>query len=368
MATVPPNYGYYQPQQQHPYIYPQNYHAASFSSPFDDTTNNSNLTSSYISPSHPQEYDPPPPSSPPVTSTLDTVDALNLRVLQRHVPATYSLVFRAPYAVVYTFSPEAESWEKVGKEGSLFVVALHDEGAFATDLDVQESGQRERYAVIILNRRGMDNFVLELSPSQSLQHGEDATSETDDDVVASGVQLEGEYIILQGIALPSSATTTTSAAPAEKVEEVFGLWVFEESDGSSAGTREQCARVLRLCKRQAQSPIATQSHSMPNGREQAINQTSTHVQAPPTPSNLETGPTSPDLMALLSGGGIAQPRQNYLPPSTLSDIGTNGWTSNQGAGSGWTQGQGQRQRGQGQAHNILGHLFQNAVPTPPRGA
>ena len=140
---------------------------------------------------------------PPPTRT-DT--ELNLAVLRRHNAAVVGLVHVAPYAVVYEFSAAQQAWEKAGIEGSAFVVQLAPSATHAA-----------RFAVVVLNRRGLHNFELEL-------HAPDEVEVTD------------EYIILQ------------RKPPGAAAPHIFGLWVFAEPPPASTATqREQVARCVLEC-------------------------------------------------------------------------------------------------------------------------
>ncbi|KAI4110381.1 MAG: hypothetical protein LQ345_007010, partial [Seirophora villosa] len=137
----------------------------------------------------------PRPSSPdgpsPATSSLRTNPALNLSVLRRHVPTTTSILFIAPYAVIYTFSASSSSWEKSGIEGTLFVCAQTPQPTAAT-------GNSERYSVVVLNRKGLNDFVCPLQGDVDYEQG---------------------YVILRG---------REEGGDGEKV---WGIWVFEEEEG-----------------------------------------------------------------------------------------------------------------------------------------
>jgi len=149
--------------------------------------------------------DSEPPLDPPPTLPTRTNSQLNLLVLRRHYPSTASILSLAPYAVLYAFNPANSAWEKSGIEGTLFVCSLTS--------PMSEKGQ-ERYAVTILNRRGLENFWLELT------RGEE-------------VEITAEYVILQG---------------GEGEEgKVYGLWIFEEGAGSTKGIREITAKLIKEC-------------------------------------------------------------------------------------------------------------------------
>ena len=332
-ASLPAHF-FQQYPQQHSYQYPPQL----YQQPFIDNS------------AHYEPYYPSNPASPAVPPP-DAVDSLNLRVLQRHVSSTKSLVFRAPYAVVYTFSSETATWEKIGKEGTLFVVQLSNDAA---------NKPRERYAVVLLNRRGLENFILELG-SGADEDEEDGLREDGQDGVVGGVQVEGEYIILQGTAFSAAAEATS---PDVGKQEVYGLWVFEEEQGSTRGKREECAGVLRDCKTRSrqkkenqnqnkdmdanggsytlQQQVLTQDqdfyqpphffpHSSSSYDTTHAHQPRQHRQVPP-PLPLQhqhqqpqtqvqpPGPTSPDLMALLNGRANGNGNRNpILPPRPVNN-------------------------------------------------
>ncbi|KAH0559469.1 hypothetical protein GP486_004015 [Trichoglossum hirsutum] len=187
--------------------------------------------------------DPPRPAT-----QTQTNDELNLSVLRRHNPAITSILSIAPYAVVYLFSTATQQWDKSGVEGTMFV----------TQLSPSPGSSSERYAVIILNRRGLDNFTAEL-----LQ-GDD-------------VDVASEYVILR-----------VSADDGQE-QRIYGLWIFSEPPPSStARTREINAQVIKDCavaaetsrrlaaaaQKQQQSTSdkyggANQSHEGPSEDEQA---------------------------------------------------------------------------------------------------
>lgn len=155
-------------------------------------------------PENPSQY-PIPANDPTVTNY-----ALNLTVLQRYLPSTVSIVFLAPYAVVYIYNITTNAWEKSGIEGTLFVVQLQD----------------EKYAVVVLNRRGLENFILHLKSEEE-------------------VDVTGEYVILE------EKGGGGSGGGNEDGKKVYGLWVFEEELGSTKGVRDACARCIVECARRS---------------------------------------------------------------------------------------------------------------------
>ena len=189
---------------------------------------------------------------PPLNTRSDA--ELNLSVLQRHLPSTQSIEKIAPYAVVYLFSIEREGWEKSGVEGSLFIVRTYEEG-------------REGYAVVVLNRRGLDNFVLTLKREDQ-------------------VDVTEEYLILQD-----------AGEEGEGEQKAYGLWVFQEAEGSTRGTRAEVGDLITELARRTEA-VEQGFHGVQQGRNGQYGMENGN------------GPASPDLMALLG-----QPRAQAVQQS-----------------------------------------------------
>ncbi|KAI9700317.1 MAG: hypothetical protein M1836_002332 [Candelina mexicana] len=135
---------------------------------------------------------------------------LNLSVLRRHNPAVASILSIAPYAVVYVFSPTSQQWEKSGIEGTLFV----------NQLSPSDTGVG-RYSVMLLNRRGLENFEAGL-------------------LKGSDVEITEEYVILR----------------ANDGQQIYGLWIFSEPEPSStANTRVINAQIIQDCAIRAEASM-----------------------------------------------------------------------------------------------------------------
>lgn len=140
------------------------------------------------------EAPPPPPER--------SNEELNLSVIRRHYPDVTSIRYVAPYAVLYAFSIDSRQWAGMNIEGTLFVCEL-----------VPSPIGTERYSVVILNRRGLENFAMEITGPEQ-------------------IDIDEEYIIMQG-------------------DPVYGLWIFSEPPPSSTqNTRaETQARIMELAER-----------------------------------------------------------------------------------------------------------------------
>lgn len=143
-----------------------------------------------------QTYQPPPPR---------TNTDLNLSVLRRHLPSISSILSIAANAVLYTFSPSTQAWEKAGIEGTLFICACNP----------TTPGSEEDHSVIILNRRNLDNWIVNLKAVADVEW-----------------MKEGELLVLR--------YTPSSPGEAPSGERVYGLWIHEDAQG----TREVNATAI----------------------------------------------------------------------------------------------------------------------------
>lgn len=156
----------------------------------------------------PQAHAHPPPSR--------TNEEINLSVIQRHDKSVSQILSVAPFAVVYLFSPESQQWEKCGIEGTLFVCQLQPQ------MTPENSVIIERYSVVILNRKGLENFSTEL-------------------LSASNVEITEQFVILQ-------------VAAEDGTPQIFGLWIFSEpAPASTAQSREINAQIIQECASRAES-------------------------------------------------------------------------------------------------------------------
>ncbi|KAF5663242.1 Dcp1-like decapping protein [Fusarium heterosporum] len=139
------------------------------------------------------DYAPPPPR---------TNTELNLSVLQRYLPSIHTILSIAANAVIYTFNSTSESWEKSGVEGTMFVCAQ-------SPLP-EDPAQVSRACVFVLNRRGLDNVIVDLS---RVTHAE----------------VSGELVIMK------------VEGDWESGDKVLGVWIHNDKDE----TREVNAAIIQ---------------------------------------------------------------------------------------------------------------------------
>lgn len=148
----------------------------------------------------------------PPTSRTNT--ELNLSVLRRYNPAIRSILSIAANAVIYLFSTAAQSWEKSGVEGTLFVC------------DQQSYTGEEGYCMVVLNRRGLDNIILDLSQTED-------------------VEVTPELLIVRFQEL------------GVEEQKVMGIWIHADKDDTrevNAGLIKQCWDALKSKAKQAEVP------------------------------------------------------------------------------------------------------------------
>ena len=160
------------------------------------------------------------PSLPRASPDNRDLDEINLAVLQRYLPSAISIEGKASYAVVYMWDDESrtDGWEKTGVEGTVFVLRLLFHNLF-------------EYAMIVLNRRGLDNWVLYLERPEK-------------------VELTDEYIILQGTR--------------EHEGKAYGLWIFESAHRSARGCKEILGTCIMECAASAEIMNAIHDKDLQN--------------------------------------------------------------------------------------------------------
>jgi hypothetical protein len=178
-------------------------------------------------PPQPSDYetDAPPPAVDVPLPPPRSNEELNFSVLKRAYPELLAIEHVTPYAALYTFNLDNQQWEKVGIEGTLFVCQLTSSPIGA-----------ERYCAIILNRRGLDNFYLELTSSDEME-------------------ISDPYVILQG-------------------DQVYGIWIFADPPpASTANCRIETAEKMMEIADRAKASREAKERAGKNGVREASEQT-----------------------------------------------------------------------------------------------
>ncbi|KAK7959432.1 uncharacterized protein PG986_004286 [Apiospora aurea] len=114
---------------------------------------------------------PPPPSTAILAQRTNT--DLNLSVLQRYLPSITQIKSQAANAVVYTFSAELNSWDKSGIEGTMFVCAQNVDATPRSSAQGFQQGAQSKGCIFVLNRRGLNNMILDLSDVEAIEASEE---------------------------------------------------------------------------------------------------------------------------------------------------------------------------------------------------
>ncbi|RPA79973.1 PH domain-like protein [Ascobolus immersus RN42] len=206
-------------------------------------------------------------------STSKESSELNLRVIKRYNPRIQALVATAAYVVVYKWIES--SWDKIEIEGSLFIYELGDseedeEDRFTPSVEdtPTPAGRRRkgkgkrlatpplmrmspdykpnhRYELMVLNRRGMANFIQPIDSPQDVEY-------------------TPEYIMFSRRNLNIDGSPRVVGEDGSKDVEVFGLWVWEDPPPSStAGDRERISEVIKELSLKAEE----ENHRLETERE-----------------------------------------------------------------------------------------------------
>ncbi|SPQ21398.1 aa06b6fb-63bc-4d27-b4f5-f89fa55f5b9b [Thermothielavioides terrestris] len=189
----------------------------------------------------------PPPPPPPRDNT-----ELSLRVLRRYRPSIRSILAIASNAVAYNFLESTQGWEKHGAEGTMFVCE--------EEPIVAPTGHTlPRVCVFVLDRRSMDNLVIDL------------LRVTDCEVV-------GELIVFRFE--DDSAGTGNVGDEAQTEKKIIGFWIYSDEDN----TREVYASLILSAWQQGRHALDA------------------YMQAAATGS-LDNGPSASDSATAAAAGG-----------------------------------------------------------------
>jgi hypothetical protein len=139
-------------------------------------------------------------------------------VLRRYNPSILTILSIAANAVIYTFTPETQSWEKSGVEGTLFVCETTPPA---------QTGSDAGYAVVVLNRRGLENLILDLAKVEDVEVTEELLIIRVQDDIETG-QGQGQR---------------EGGGEGGEKQKVVGVWIHEDKDGTrsvNAGLIQQC--------------------------------------------------------------------------------------------------------------------------------
>jgi hypothetical protein len=136
-----------------------------------------------------------------------SAEELNMLVLRRWYPEVEYILSIAPHATLYAFAPDTRQWNKLETEGVLFIVQLEAQAGYP------------RYRLIILNRKSMENFELDL-------------------VSMDNIEITTEYVIVQ---VPDE----------EGTPQVFGIWIYSD-ETQVPDTREIIAAMIVDCATRAE--------------------------------------------------------------------------------------------------------------------
>ncbi|OHF03941.1 Dcp1-like decapping family protein [Colletotrichum orchidophilum] len=158
---------------------------------------------------------PVPDPNPALFNRTNT--DLNLSVLRRYLPSINSTLSIAANAVVYTFNPTLPGWDKTGIEGTYFL-CMQD--------PVPGSASNPRACIFVLNRRGLENVILDLS-------------EVDD------------FEVMDEIYIFRLRTSTEEAE--EGTNKVMGIWIHADKEDTrvmNAALISETLKHVRLAEKQ----------------------------------------------------------------------------------------------------------------------
>ena len=184
-------------------------------------------------PPQPSDYetDAPPPAVDVPLPPPRSNEELNFSVLRRIYPELAAIEHVTPYAALYTFTRETQQWEKVGIEGTLFLCRLTPSPIGA-----------DRFSVAILNRRGLDNFYLELTSEEEMEF-------TDPYVILQDDQIYGIWVFADP---PPASTANCRTETANKI-----MQAAEKARLSRESKEQEASFAVQQTVEDGQTPTAT---------------------------------------------------------------------------------------------------------------
>ncbi|KAB8297031.1 hypothetical protein EYC80_002429 [Monilinia laxa] len=140
------------------------------------------------------DYDTETPM-PPLAPVRRLREDVNLEVLRRYHPSIQMIKSIAGSATMYMFSLESKTWEKLPIEGTLFVC----------ELVPSPTTGAEDYCIVVLNRKGLNNVIYDLSEMNN-------------------VEINGEYLYWT-VEKPE----TVGGTPVAKA---FGIFIHDDESGT----------------------------------------------------------------------------------------------------------------------------------------
>lgn len=154
------------------------------------------------------------PAPPPSALAQRTNTELNLSVLKRYIPSIAQILSIAANAVVYTFDYDTQAWDKAGVEGTMFICTQNDAPASVHGGEAAWEG--EKGCLFVLNRRGLDNMVLDLSEVSKIE-------------VGSMGEIEMLILVLNADATRAQAQSSNGNEDTG-LPKVLGIWIHADTN------------------------------------------------------------------------------------------------------------------------------------------
>ncbi|KAK9469146.1 hypothetical protein V1512DRAFT_258704 [Lipomyces arxii] len=132
--------------------------------------------------------------------THDSTEGMNYMVLRRHDPLLNEIKYTSPHAVLYKFVPDTGAWEKLSCQGVLFIYTRPS-----------DTRNEEDYALMILNRHSVKNFMIKLR---------DVTD----------VERPGDFMMMRSVPGATERWEIGYEDESDTQPDVYGLWIYAEDD------------------------------------------------------------------------------------------------------------------------------------------
>ena len=154
------------------------------------------------------------PSAALISAIRAQSSSLNLLPLQRIDGAIQAVVLTAKHSVLYMLDQDTEKWEREDVEGPFFLV---------------ERSSPPYYAMVILNRRSIDNFFQEIRASMAFEIQEQSEQQQQSSACTQRAQLARLQTLTR-----CGVCAECSYLFFQVNDDVIGVWFYEQPEAVQA--------------------------------------------------------------------------------------------------------------------------------------
>lgn len=160
-----------------------------------------------------------------INSNVDvqSTEYLNYRVLQKYDPYLESIKFKSSHAVLYKFDPDEAKWEKLPCQGVFFIYSRNEPSTNRYEQQQHNNINLKgpsKYAISILNRFSLKNFMLALDYSTDIEQMDEFLM----------IRTPAGVVDNWGSADSLGEEPNQSFKEKSNQPDIWGVWIYVEED------------------------------------------------------------------------------------------------------------------------------------------